>query len=234
MLKIGHRGAPGWPRRDGNSISSFERALKAGADGIEFDVRRAKEGAWFLYHGSFPAFRHLGGFSWEKLSRSKRLNTLEECIAWLKGNDLLAVFDIKARSHMAELCEIVHRENIAGRVVFSTFHHGTLEVLTKCLPATQCAMIVGLFWRTLADEGARAAFENLQLLLRPNLIIKRAKKLGVGRLHLKKFLVSEEFLRKAHEAGLQVYVWVVNDRKEIAKFRAMGVDGIISDCPERL
>jgi len=89
MLKIGHRGAPGRPRnRDEDTINSFERALDAGVDGIEFDVRRSREGVWFLHHGYFSAIRYIGGISWKKLSRKRKLNTLAECLAWLEKKSI--------------------------------------------------------------------------------------------------------------------------------------------------
>lgn len=123
---------------------------------------------------------------------------------------------------------------MADRVIFSTFYHRTLPIIKKYVPSSQCAMIVGSFWVTLVDEGIRTALDNLPLLFQPKQIIRRAERLGVSRLHIKKSLVSEDFLRSAHDAGLSVYVWTVNKPEEIARFKAMGVDGIISDFPERL
>jgi glycerophosphoryl diester phosphodiesterase len=38
-------------------------------------------------------------------------------------------------------------------------------------------------------------------------------------------------VRRAHERGLQVYVWTVNSREDLELVLGLGVDGIISDRP---
>jgi glycerophosphoryl diester phosphodiesterase len=45
--------------------------------------------------------------------------------------------------------------------------------------------------------------------------------------------VTPKLLDIAHESGLQVHTWTVNDPAEMAKFRGIGVDGIFTDFPER-
>jgi glycerophosphoryl diester phosphodiesterase len=46
--------------------------------------------------------------------------------------------------------------------------------------------------------------------------------------------LTPELLRTAHSLGLKVVVWTVNEPEAIARMRAMGVDGIISDWPDRV
>lgn len=47
-------------------------------------------------------------------------------------------------------------------------------------------------------------------------------------------VVSEPFVEAAHRFGLEVYVWTVNDRREMNDLLDLGVDGLITDYPERL
>ena len=47
-------------------------------------------------------------------------------------------------------------------------------------------------------------------------------------------LLTESNVKKAQEAGYKVYTWTVNEPEDIARMKAYGVDGIISDYPERL
>jgi glycerophosphoryl diester phosphodiesterase len=47
-------------------------------------------------------------------------------------------------------------------------------------------------------------------------------------------VVDEAFVARAHEAGLAVHVWTINDAPEMRRLVALGVDGIISDTPTAL
>lgn len=46
--------------------------------------------------------------------------------------------------------------------------------------------------------------------------------------------VTRETVREAQQAGLKVVVWTVNEPQDIARMMDLGVDGIISDYPDRL
>jgi glycerophosphoryl diester phosphodiesterase len=47
-------------------------------------------------------------------------------------------------------------------------------------------------------------------------------------------VVDEKLVGAAHGAGLQVHVWTVNQTAEMNRFLDMGVDGLITDRPDRL
>ena len=46
-------------------------------------------------------------------------------------------------------------------------------------------------------------------------------------------LVTPDFVRRAHAAGQDVYVWTVNDTLNMSRFMSHGVDGLITDYPVR-
>jgi glycerophosphoryl diester phosphodiesterase len=47
-------------------------------------------------------------------------------------------------------------------------------------------------------------------------------------------LLTESNVKKAKQAGLKVYAWTINEPEDIERIKSYGVDGIISDYPERL
>jgi glycerophosphoryl diester phosphodiesterase len=47
-------------------------------------------------------------------------------------------------------------------------------------------------------------------------------------------VVDEKLVDAAHRAGLQVHVWTVNTRSEMARLLDIGVDGLITDRPDLL
>jgi glycerophosphoryl diester phosphodiesterase len=46
--------------------------------------------------------------------------------------------------------------------------------------------------------------------------------------------LTDDRLKEAHELGLEVHVWTVDSRSEIARLMEMGVDGIITNRPDIL
>ncbi len=98
---------------------------------------------------------------------------------------------------------------------------------------------VSSFWWP-ALEGARAAAAAVRRAFifadapdRPALI-DSARRLGLWALHPDRAYLTPELIRDAHAAGLFVNPWTVNEPAEIARFRVWGVDGIMSDYPERV
>jgi glycerophosphoryl diester phosphodiesterase len=61
-----------------------------------------------------------------------------------------------------------------------------------------------------------------------------AKRVGATSIHVQKELASRNFLKQAWQEGLDVYVWTVNEVRDLEAFAAMGVQGLISDFPDRL
>jgi glycerophosphoryl diester phosphodiesterase len=60
-----------------------------------------------------------------------------------------------------------------------------------------------------------------------------AKRIGASSIHVQKELASREFLRQSWDEGLDVYVWTVNEVRDMEVFAGLGVQGLISDFPER-
>jgi glycerophosphoryl diester phosphodiesterase len=58
--------------------------------------------------------------------------------------------------------------------------------------------------------------------------------LAATSLHIQKSVATREYLSKAWEEGLDVFVWTVNESRDIEAFVSMGVQGVISDFPDRL
>jgi len=44
-------------------------------------------------------------------------------------------------------------------------------------------------------------------------------------------LVTPLLVKQCHDAGIQIIPWTVNDKEEMRKLKALGVDGIITDYP---
>ena len=47
-------------------------------------------------------------------------------------------------------------------------------------------------------------------------------------------IVTPRFVQDMHDRGLQVQVWTINDEQQMRELIELGVDGIITDYPDRL
>jgi glycerophosphoryl diester phosphodiesterase len=65
-------------------------------------------------------------------------------------------------------------------------------------------------------------------------IIQRALEADADIISPHFFYVNRKFIRRCHGLGKKVIPWVLNDEKMMAVFLDWGVDGIISDYPDRL
>ena len=46
--------------------------------------------------------------------------------------------------------------------------------------------------------------------------------------------LNKKVVEQIFSAGLKIYTWTVNDDKQIEKMKQLGVNGIITDYPERI
>lgn len=216
FLKIGHRGKPGYPRQGENTIPSFEAALAAGADGVELDVRRSKDGRLVISHDQTMA---------------SDAPLLSEVLDKFGGKCFLNI-ELKESG----LAETVKAELLAREL--------------SGLPPERC-VLVSAFDADDNDQGANSSWEDL-LAFPPDFrigllagtekmkrigekeFIQKAVVLGAKAIHPENTAVTPSLVTLAHAMGLLVNVWTVNDPKEIRDLKNMGVDGMISDFPERL
>jgi glycerophosphoryl diester phosphodiesterase len=231
-LRIGHRGAAG--THPENTMASFRRAGEVGADGVEFDVHRTRDGHLMVIHDYWLDRTTTGtgmirGLSLEEVRQAdagvktgeqfagERVPTLQELIR-STSPELRLFLELKAGSvHYPgieeELVAFIRAEGVQDRVQVSSFDHKALRRLHGLDPNLQLGMLYG---------------ENL---LDP---VGMAKAVGASALHPVWEWVTPDMVEAAHVAGLQVNTWTVNLPEAVTMMRACGVDGIMSDFPERL
>lgn len=98
---------------------------------------------------------------------------------------------------------------------------------------------VSSFWWTALEEIARRSpglrrayvFSAAPPL---DALIPAARSLGLWALHPNRTYVTGQLVDAAHRAGMRVNAWTANDPAEIAALIELGVDGIMSDYPERV
>ena len=204
MRRIGHRGAMGHAPE--NTAASFEKAIALGCDEVETDVWLMPDGALIVSHDRPSATgSSLALADMLDLCRGRvAVNVELKC-----ENDESAA----ARTGAQVAAQIAARRD--PDVYVSSFWWGALAAARDAARDVRRAFVF-------SDSPDRAA------------LIASARSLGLWALHPNRAYVTRELVDAAHAAGFMVNAWTVNDQNEIAAFAALGVDGIMSNWPERV
>jgi glycerophosphoryl diester phosphodiesterase len=128
-----------------------------------------------------------------------------------EGDDL---FHPKPERFVALVMAVVRSKGISSRVTIQSFDPRTLQVLHRTDPGQTTALLVE------NRDGFAKNIERLGFtpsIYSPNYL-----------------LVNADLVKEAHEHKVAVLPWTVNEEAEMKAMAALGVDGIISDYPDRL
>ena len=232
FIKIAHRGSSGsYPE---NTRLAFEKAIEAGADMIEMDCRLSKDGHVVVIHDdrldrtarakgfvkgkTLKQLKKLDVGAWLKKSfKGERIQTLEEILEIVSGKVEINL-EIKSvlRGPLGielKVLFIVSHFDYLERTIFSSFDYQSLRRLRELAPDVRIGVLYGA---GIKDNPFQAARE-----------------MNAYSLHIQREFATPHFLEEARELGLKSFVWTVNEVKEMEKFLSLGVDGIISDFPEK-
>jgi glycerophosphoryl diester phosphodiesterase len=251
---IAHRGGNGqWP---GETTYAFTRALASGADVIEMDVwgtaddppvlvlmhssdiSKVTEGSGKVSSLKFRDLESLNAaYRWSPDSGRTfpfantepviRLARLEDVLQELKDRRMNIEIKQKRPSIVKPLLDLIARHGVpAENLLIASFHTAVLKEFRKeCeqrkLPIATSAST----W-----EWVRFYFGAYLLHLRyrpPAEALQISERLPVVRI----WLLSRGFIRKAHNAGLKVHAWTVDDPIDMQRAIVNGIDGIITDFP---
>jgi glycerophosphoryl diester phosphodiesterase len=247
-IVFGHRGACG--DRPENTLISFERALEQGADVLETDVHLTRDGEVVVLHDADVARTTDGRgdvatLAWRELAaldagarfldgrgetpfrgRGVRVPRLAELLARFPGvrlNIELKQGDPRLIAGVLDQLRDARREEIT---LLAAEHDETMQHLREAVRARASRVAIG------ASVGDVLAFVRAA-------VAGREPPEGPMALQIPcefagRPLVTPELLRFAHEHGVQVHVWTINDEPEMRRLIALGVDGVMSDFPGRL
>ena len=133
------------------------------------------------------------------------------------------------------LVELIRKEGMEARVSIQSFDWRTLQVVQKIapeIPTVYLSVQQRSFDNIAADkpEGSpwTAGFQH-----KDHGSVPRMVKAAGGRIWSPYFGdLTEAKLKEAHDLGIKVVVWTVNEPAQIKKMLDLGVDGIISDRPD--
>jgi glycerophosphoryl diester phosphodiesterase len=222
-LLISHAGCAGHAPE--NTLAGVAAALALGADAVEVDVRATADGVPVLLHDetvdrTTDGHGPIDALSLAQVRRlraggpghpEERVPTLEEAGRLLAGRALL-VAEVKQPGIEAAVVRAIEATvGLQGAQVWS-------------------------FWPQVLASLARLRPDLPRVLLLPAgapLPLDLAQELALWGLALRHETISPQMMAPAREAGLRLYAWTVDDAAAMARLLALGVDGIVTDYPER-
>lgn len=225
FYKIGHRGACGYEPE--NTIASFRKAMELNVDMVELDVRICRSGEIVVIHDETIG-RTTGENGFIGEMDSSVVRTLDagkgECVPLLEEVFNLVNRNIRINIELKEPGTAVPVNNLITRYVkdkgwslddflISSFHHE--ELLT--------------FRKINSDIDISVLF-----LRMPKNYYDYAERVNAYSINCYKGITTTEFIDDAHARGLKYFVFTVNRPETIEEMKKMGVDGIISNFPDRL
>jgi glycerophosphoryl diester phosphodiesterase len=219
-----------------NSMVAFGAAVDLGFGYVETDVHATADGVALAFHDASldrvtDSSGVIGRMRWAQVRQARiggrePVATLAELLhTWPQ---LRVNIDVKSASAIGPTVEVIEREGAHDRVCLTSFSDGrrlaALRGLSRPVATAGGTSVVRRFvLRTMAGAGAagRRALDGVDAIQVP----ERAGPLRV---------VSRRTIDSAHEAGVQVHVWTVNDPADMRRLLDLGVDGLVSDRADLL
>ncbi len=215
-----------------NTLYAFEKALESNTDYIELDVQLTKDEQLVVFHDEkLDRATHgkgkLSDYTYDELQElnviskyvseedfpDARIPLLTEVFE-LVGDEKL--FNIEIKDHgdtnltVEKTVEAIKEYDIEGSCYVTSFSYSALKKVKQLDPDIKTGLI--------ANVATTTAFMQMK---------------NIDALSMNHLLVNATVVNNAHQNGKRIFVWTVNSQSEMEKMMALGVDNIITDCPDR-
>jgi glycerophosphoryl diester phosphodiesterase len=221
--RIGHKGADAIIA--GNTPESFDAAVEHGVDMIELDVLREQEGRLIVAHDFDDALRR------------RPMDLTEALDLFLEPplNEVEIDCDLKLPGSEAELAGLLEGRGLLERAMVSTQEIDSLRKLRQLEPDLRLGWTYPKTKRDWTQYGwaqpaLRAGISALRRRY-PSILAKQAPELRVDAVWVYHPIITPKAVEVAHELGLELMAWTVDDADRIRELLGMGVDGICSNDP---
>lgn len=246
-LVIAHQGGDGL--RPGDTLAAFENAARMGVDVLEMDVHASLDGVLVVMHDATVdrttdgsgALKEMtleqiktldagynwtpdGGLTYPYRGQGIRVPTLEEVFQAFPGYRMNIEIKQTEPSIAVALCDLIRQYHMLDRVLVASFHAQAMSEFRTACPEVATSM-------------HEAEIRPLYFLARvglAGLVSPTAQAVQVpeywGSIHV----LVPSFVRGAQRRGVQVHAWTINQPADMQRMLDLGVDGIITDYPDRL
>jgi glycerophosphoryl diester phosphodiesterase len=224
FICLAHRGASG--HEPENTLLAIEKAITLGAPWIEIDVYSVEDELVVIHDERLEATTNGAGIVTQQplaylrtldAGKGQQIPLLREVFEVVRRRAGVNV-ELKGAGTAAPVVKLIHHY-IAdhgwhrGQILVSSFNHNELAEVRRIDPHLR----LGALGYGFPPEHA-----------------KFAEDLGAVSVHTSLACVNQAFVDDAHRRGLKVFVYTVNHPDDLKRVKAMGVDGVFTDYPERV
>lgn len=235
VMVIAHRGFSGAAPE--NTLAAFQKAMEVGSDIIELDIHLSQDGKVVVIHDetlerttygqgkvvdyTLKELKKFDAGSWfgQKFS-GERIPTLKEVLELAKGRILINIEIKNPTPGQYSITDLAYRAlrevkkaGMINQVIFSSFNPASLERIKKREPRGWVALLYHKSWNSLQE-------------------VKGGNDYSV--LNLRNAYLTKDKIAKIHKEGMKVNVYTVNFEEEMEQFIRWGINGIITNHPDRL
>jgi glycerophosphoryl diester phosphodiesterase len=247
FLVIAHRG--GRSLGPENTIYTFKRALDLGVDVLEMDLQITRDDALVILHDrkvnrttngkgrvadfTLAELKKLdAGFRWSPDNsnsfplRDKGITipTLAEVFRAFPDTRMNIEIKSSQVNTIQDFCRTIRDHGMAENVMVACFDSGKLGEFRSVCPEVA----------TSAGASEAVMFYWLQRTQLESAYSPSAHALQIPEAYRDRQITTRRFLDAAHARNMRVHVWTINDTESMQRLIDLGVDGIMTDYPDRL
>lgn len=226
MINYAHRGASEYYPE--NTLSSFYAGLDMGADGIETDVQKTRDGVLVLFHdrdltrvtgeeGAIQdyTFAELQKFTVKNAAtgREDKIIDFETFLRLFAWRDLHFAIELKDTCIEKEVAEMMDRYGLRDKAIVTSFKYDNLCHMRECAPAYK----LGYLYKPEEED-----------------LLGKAEEIHLEQLCPKAEIVTPEMVAEYKAMGYSVRAWGVKDTDIMQNMIACGVDGMTVNFPDLL
>lgn len=236
-VRIAHRGASGPGLAPENTLAAFERAVQLGVDAVEIDVRVTADGVPVVLHDAtldrttdregpvaeltLAQVRQADAGAWCGAAfGGQRVPTLVEVLDLLRHR-ALAVVELKADFVAERVLKVIDDVAALDGVVLQSFSTQSVRRVKALAPEVPTALLVG----ELPTSPSR---------IRARRLVREVLGVGANALSIWHATLTPPFFEEMRKRGITVWTWTVDEEVVMRDVIQMGVQGVITNCPDRL